>query len=331
MTEELWGKERAGMSINNKREYPPFRVYWNWELTHECNYQCSYCQTWSDTVETPKIYSVDEWKKVWDRIYDLYSSCVVRFSGGEPSVYPNFVEMVGVISQNHSVDVTTNLSFDTDNFLKKVKPGCVAISASFHPEYNKIEDFLKKVLILHHNGYISTICVVAYPPFLDKLGHFKKTVESENIMFKFIPFTGTYKGKEYPKEYTGKERELMEMTAKTTKDETGKKLNENWVDWNANKRDSDEGVKTGKICFMGVMYAKIHTDGRVTRCCGEGSQFLGNIVAPDFKLLDEPLPCDVEHCPCFKAMLFDEKKWGSLWEALPHEKYTAKSKENKNG
>jgi len=304
------------------KEYPPYRIFWNWELTHDCNYRCSYCETWRDDVKTPEYVEPSEWKEIWDRIFDIYYTCLVRFSGGEPSVYPGFIDIVSAVAEKHSVDITTNLSFDVKEFVKKVTPGNVAVSASFHSEFNDIHDFLERVLYLHNNGIISTICYVAYPPHLDRLQHYKSVVEEKNIMFKFLPFTGEYNGKKYPEEYTDEEKALMEDTAHAAKDETARELNTNWYEWNAEKRDSEEGVQKTELCRMGQMYAMIHTDGHVTRCCGAGSQVLGNIRDKDFRLLEDPMPCDVEHCPCFKAMLVDnEAKWKGMWDALPHKKY----------
>ena len=92
------------------KSYPPFRVFWNWELTHVCNYKCSYCPTWHDGIKVPRYLSVSEWREVWDRMFDLYYSGVVRFTGGEPSGYPYFTEIVAAIAQKHTIDITTNLS-----------------------------------------------------------------------------------------------------------------------------------------------------------------------------------------------------------------------------
>lgn len=304
------------------KEYPPRRVFFNWELTHDCNYTCSYCQTWRDDVETPKYYSPAEWKRAWDRIFDKYYSSLVRFSGGEPSIYPGFVDMVAAVADKHSIDITTNLSFDEKEFADKVLSGAVAISASYHPEFNDIHNFLRRVLFLHESGFPSSICYVAYPAHLKDLAYTKEAVEDKNILFKFLPFTGNYKGKEYPAAYTPEERKMLKMTAEETKDDLGKKLNTAWYDWNAEKRDSEDGVNKEKICRMGQMYAFVHTDLSVTRCCGDKSEVLGNIMDEDFILLEEAAPCDVDHCPCFKAMLpGEEARWASLWDALPHPRY----------
>lgn len=308
--------------MNTNLETLPGRIFWNWELTHECNYRCSYCPTWNDGVKTPQILSTAQWKRIWDRIFDLYYSCIIRFTGGEPSTYPDFSNIVGAVSQKHTIDITTNLSFDVDDFMRSIEPGNVAISASFHPEFNEVTAFLEKVVRLHKNGFMATICVVAYPPHLRDLAYYKKVTEDAGIMFKFLPFTGEYRGLRYPESFTAEEKNLTRELAETTRDDTGKQLNKQWNEWNTEKRSSDEGIRKEKLCSMGHTYAIINTFGEVKRCCAPDGRSLGSIFDSAFHLLSEPQPCESSRCPCFKAMIVgEEDRWRGLWDGLKHKKY----------
>jgi molybdopterin synthase catalytic subunit len=41
---------------------------------------------------------------------------------------------------------------------------------------------------------------------------------------------------------------------------------------------------------------------------------LSNICDDTFKLLDEPLECTSENCPCWKSMIVcEEERWTHLW------------------
>lgn len=301
---------------------PPGRIFWNWELTHQCNYRCSYCPTWNDGVETPRILEVAEWKEIWDRMFDLYHSCVVRFTGGEPSIYPGFTKIIGAVAQKHSIDITTNLSFDIDAFIADVESGNVAISASFHPEFNDVSAFVDKVVRLNRHGFIATICVVAYPPHLRNLKQYKTVIENAGIMFKFLPFTGEFRGVRYPQGYTDEEKALMKELGQTTRDEKGKELNTQWNEWNGEKRIGEEGVRSGKECLMGHAYAIIGTSGVVKRCCAPDAEVIGNIFEKEFRLLPQAAACNAGRCPCFKAMVIGgEGTWAKLWEGLPHKIY----------
>lgn len=79
---------------------------------------------------------------------------------------------------------------------------------------------------------------------------------------------------------------------------------------------------------MGQMYAKIFPDGKIARCCaldknGKPLGILGHITDLNFRLLDAPMPCEADNCPCFKSMLVgcEEEKWLPLWEGPEHPVY----------
>lgn len=310
------------------RNAPPYRIHWNWEPTFHCNYRCSYCHNWKKAKDEKPVYtSLREWKKIWDRMFDKYWCCHVRFAGGEPTVYPDFFELLAILLEKHTVDITTNLSFDIDYFMKKVRPGGISVSASYHPEFDDFDNFLNKVFYLHHNGYPSTIAYVAYPANLEKIKDFKSRAENKKIMFKIIPFSGEYKGKCYPRDYSIQEKMLMEGLSADSQNSHLNEINTRWYEWNVEK-EKEQITKKGKFCRMGQMYAIIHPDGMVSRCCArdkDGSflEVLGSIFDPDLKLLDEPMPCPSDNCPCFKSMLvgYEEDKWLPLWEALDHPVY----------
>jgi len=306
----------------------PYRVHWNWELSYRCNYKCSYCPWWQKADKEKNNFfdtvSIDKWRNIWDGIFNKYWCSHIRFSGGEPTIYPNFFELISMLLEKHTVDITTNLSFDILKFTEKIKPGAISISASFHPEFDKIEAFLEKVLFLHKNGYPSTISYVAYPPHFDKMRYFKSTAENEKIIFKIIPYQGKFNNKKYPQDYTLQEKILMDEISNDSENSHVNKLNMRWNEWNI-KKDKAEKSKKGSLCRMGQMYAKICPDGKVVRCCavdknGSHVGILGNITDEGLRLLDEPSLCEADSCPCFKSMLvgFEEDKWMPLWEALEH-------------
>lgn len=71
-----------------------------------------------------------------------------------------------------------------------------------------------------------------------------------------------------------------------------------------------------KLCRMGQMYTKIHSNGNAYRCClikEEG--LLGNLIDGTFKFYEEPKPCVYDKCPCWVAMISDEEEnWLFHWQ-----------------
>lgn len=303
---------------------PPYKVYWNWEITYECNYQCSYCHFWKIEKKYPYIH-IERWLGIWKNIFNKYGCCHIRFSGGEPTIYPNFLNLIAVLSQMHTIDITTNLTFDINCLIEKINPAALFISPSFHPEFDNINEFLEKVRNLRQQGFqVSGIAYVAYPPYLQNLKEFMEITERNNIEFKIIPFNGVFEGRVFPKDYNDAEKRLLEEAVENS---LNKELNSRWLRWHVDKKESNnEGEKNEeslRLCRMGQMYARILPDGKVTRCCAENGD-LGSIFNDDFKLLDEPVLCKVrvEKCPCFKAMIVGkEESWLPYWGTPRHPVY----------
>lgn len=320
--------EKDSCRSNFPQPFPPYKVHWNWEITYQCNYQCSYCYFWKIKKKHPYI-DIEKWVDIWKNIFNKYGSCHIRFSGGEPTVYPNFFDLVASLSEIHTIDITTNFSFNIDYLIKKINPEPLFISASFHPEFDNINDSLQKVLNLRQHGFrVSGIAYVAYPPLLQNLKEIMKITKKNNVEFKIIPFSGVFEGRVFPKGYSDAEKRLLKEAAENS---VNKELNSQWLRWHVNKEESNNEEKkdeeSSRLCRMGQMYARILPDGKVTRCCipvNESDNKIGNIFDEDFELLDEPALCRVrvEDCPCFKAMIVGkEKSWLLHWKTPKHPIY----------
>ena len=80
-----------------------------------------------------------------------------------------------------------------------------------------------------------------------------------------------------------------------------------------------------KVCRMGENYAFIKPNGDVERCCKDHSISLGNVVKGTFKLLEQPVECDIEDCYCWRRMLSgEEDKWAKYWNGTWDQFYASK-------
>lgn len=297
---------------------PPYQVFWNWDLLYECNYRCSYCHVVKNKKERYPPVPLEQWRKIWESLFERYGTGQIRFSGGEPSIYPGFIELVRMLTEKFTVDITTNFSFDEQEFARRVPVGNVSISASYHAEYEPFERFLERLNHLWRNGagFPTTICFVGYPQFIPVVEKYRDMAEALSLQFKISPFDGEYNGKHYPESYSDDDRRILNMPVKN---EENARTNKAWLDYKLHPENRQK-----VICRMGQTYAKIYPDGRVTRCCHPNSGDMGNITSPDFSLFNEPQPCICDPagggaCPCFKAMVVGrESSWFSLWGTLEH-------------
>jgi len=295
------------MMIKDLRERDkimPGKVFFTWYINTECNYRCSYCRPENFATRRAPLA---RWLEIWDDIYNKYGRCHISFSGGEPFIYPSFIEILQGMTRHHTVEVSTNLSFDVKPLLEKVNLKRIRIGCSLHPETADFEEFLCKIRELKKHDFEKWVTFVTYPPFLEKMEYYKKRVENEGVRFSMLPFKGRYNEKEYPAGFTEKEKELILKACGN--DEVNRKT----FEWNSDRKVVEASLKKGP-CRMGQMYARIYPDGRVQRCCVQDAMELGNIIDGTFALLEEPLQCDNPKCPCWKCMIAgEEERWSRYW------------------
>jgi MoaA/NifB/PqqE/SkfB family radical SAM enzyme len=229
----------------------------------------------------------------------------MRFSGGEPFHYPYFTELLKHLGEHHTLNVTTNLSLDADRLIREVgqvaEKAQLVISSSYHPEYNRLEDFIKKVLYLKANNIYTSVSMVAWPPFLKDIPQVKAAMEDQGIQFLIIPLGGHFFDKDYPQGYTSEEREFLAKMSVMVSNPASK------VMYDFKVEQGDRKTKK-RLCRMGQNFGMIRPNGDVFRCCTfEKAAFLGNIIDGTFKLLDAPAWCELEPCNCYKAMLVGEE------------------------
>jgi MoaA/NifB/PqqE/SkfB family radical SAM enzyme len=293
---------------NLKAQIPPHRVFITWDIHYNCNYKCSYCNAQKpgqDNFIEARYIEVGKWIAIWNDIYKRYGSCEIQLTGGEPFVYPEIMDLITQLSKIHTLEFSTNFSWDVEPFIKNIAPDRARVGISFHPEFIDFNLFLDKALRLKNSGFEVWVNYVAYPPLLKYMSKYKLEVEKAGMNFSILPFTGTFDGRLYPDEYLESERKIMNSDCDINP------VNKKTIDWRTGEQ---KNTTKGKLCRMGQMYAKIHPDGEAYRCCGEGSSKLGNLIDETFELLEEPAPCECEQCPCWRCMLVgQEKDWSSHW------------------
>jgi hypothetical protein len=153
---------------------PLFSV--SWILGRFCNYKCSYCWPYarSDKIDHQdiEIYksTVDEIKR--QARQNGFDQFHWSFSGGEPTAYRQLLDLVkhlddGIQTPYQSIHMTTNLSPGS----KWWKVWCEhtsmlqrkSITASYHAEFAREQEFGDKCLQLMNDGVFVTINQVMVP------------------------------------------------------------------------------------------------------------------------------------------------------------------------
>jgi organic radical activating enzyme len=155
-------------------DYPLFST--SWILGRFCNYKCSYCWPYART-DVPDHQSLDIYKNTVDEIkrqarQNGFTNFHWSFSGGEPTAYKQLLDLIkhlddGVDTPYQSLHMTTNLSPGS----KWWKTWCAnsevlqrrSITASFHEEFAKEQEFGDKILQLMYEQVYVTVNQVMVP------------------------------------------------------------------------------------------------------------------------------------------------------------------------
>jgi hypothetical protein len=154
----------------------------SWILTRYCNYSCKYCwpHARSSTPDTtkPEIHfnTLDSIKAQAKN--NGFTNYHISFSGGEPTAYKWLRDVINHYvtvdpGEYQSIHMTTNLSPGSkwwNTWLEVTKPlQRRSITASFHDEFAKEQEFGDKCLQLMKGGTFVTINQVMVPERFDEL------------------------------------------------------------------------------------------------------------------------------------------------------------------
>ena len=259
-----------------------YRVHFGLDLTYACNYACPYCVLPSVSRHRPAA----EWAAAWARVHARYGRCYIYMSGGEPSVYPGFFELVKAITPMHTIDLCTNLSWDVARLVPELSPDGFRVSATFHPSQVTFEEFLPKAVRVRDRlplrfPPLRSVSFVADPGQMGRMPEYKARMEENGLALIPLPLM------------TG--REMGNSDAEKT---AIAELSPNKETWD---RKLDYQLKDlapkGRLCHAGQRYVHIRGDGTTDRCTRHEDRQLGDFFSEDFAVWEEPRDCSQEWCP----------------------------------
>jgi len=262
-------------------------------MTRRCNFDCPYCfrkSTPKDKQIKDSVPAGFDADLIARRFDETGKSWLIYMTGGEPLLYPDFVNLASALSRNHYLSMSTNLStsnaFDLADSVKPER--FYNIRANVHiTEREKanagLSEFLRRFLHFQTLGFDIRLVYVAYPPLL---GRIEKDLESfrekgvKKIELKI--FQGKFEGKRYPRDYTGRERDFL---IKAGLSDYEKHILESRVSF------------LGKICRAGIHGFSMDPAGRVTRCNTFAENY-GNLFDGTFQPAKSPRRCPARKCVC---------------------------------
>jgi MoaA/NifB/PqqE/SkfB family radical SAM enzyme len=280
-----------------------------WHLNRNCNFNCEYCYVRHFKKDEPGHGVETDVKAFKSNNIDWQE---ISMSGGEPFIYPQFVELCKELTKFSKIIVTTNCSTkNVFDFADKIDPKKVTeIHCSVHigqrPK-NKYDDMIDKILYLRNKGFHVFISQVIHPRLLEE---YKKTFEyfksKGNILITPKVMEGIWHLKEYPNAYKDFEKRTMLKYAEAAIEQPS----HNKIHRYATMVDGQLDWKN-RLCLAGFSNMQIQYNGDAYRCHGD-RRLLGNLYEGTIKLDAEPRICTKDLCSCESEGWYGHKTPGFI-------------------
>jgi MoaA/NifB/PqqE/SkfB family radical SAM enzyme len=256
-----------------------------WHINDLCNLKCEYCFFPFYEKESPEVGRLNP-RQILEAFNNTGRQWHLYIAGGEPLLYPDFVELVNLLKPYHPIQISTNLyNKKVKEFVNNVSPdNIIIINASLHiglHNEKSLNQFIKNYHMFREKGFNIVVSYVTYPPLFSRIEkdfEFLKQQGVEHIHP--LTFQGIYEGKKYPGSYT---KEQINIIRKHTLEPMELLVT------------TDSMNFKNKLCKAGKNYFFMDIKGDVYKCVTINEP-CGNIFDGTFSPADEPIRCPVSKC-----------------------------------
>ena len=187
----------------------PFLIVWN--FTNACNLRCKHCYQNAGPKPLPNELTFEEKLNVLNQLDEMEIPSIA-FSGGEPTIHPDFIPIVKEASRRgiYTAVATNGLAFASESFTDKaLKAGLNYVEVSLDSTDPKVHDEFRGIKgawelavkgiknVVKHGGASTGIAMTLTKLNKDQIGDMVRLAEelgvTRVIFFNFIP-TGRGKG-----------------------------------------------------------------------------------------------------------------------------------------
>lgn len=230
-----------------------------------------------------------------------------HFTGGEPFLFPNFIELCRILTRDHYISINSNLSLPNSlQLIDRVNAEAVDyIHCGVHLEdrtkHEGLSTLLQRLKMFADSGFAIFASLVMTP---DAFGHFEQLNHSfQQIGVPLIPkaLRGVFRQQHFPTNYTPEQVDKFIAYSENAARELAENKSSAFrksptVDPTVDRHFLDGFPSfSGTSCSAGKNFVRIDPDGRIYRC-GKNTQ-IGDIHKNEINLFLEPRPCDDKACP----------------------------------
>jgi len=266
----------------------------DWNINTLCNFDCKYCFPGAHTNDMNENLRLLDPEQISECFNEIGKSWSINITGGEPFLYPKFINLCTYLTQDNIISINTNLSKKKliSKFVDQIDPNNVSlIRGSVHIEEREkrtegMDDFIRNIRKLKHNNFPVSVNYVLHPTLFDRFEEDYEYFQEKGIDIKAKVFRGNFEGEEYPGAYTDEQVNILENYVFDALDKEF-----------LNKKLSFKGEK----CEAGVCFFSMGVDGSIYRCSTaklENRSYLGNLFDKNFTPFSKPKKCPFNECKC---------------------------------
>jgi MoaA/NifB/PqqE/SkfB family radical SAM enzyme len=284
-----------------------YEVEADWALLNTCNFRCEYCFINPDLLGA-KLATHGTPAQWAEGFQATGKTWLLHITGGEPSIYPGFVDLCQQLSRKQYLSINSNLWHPcVDVFAERIDPARVHyINAAVHFDERRskasLDVFIERVHKLQAHQFNVLVSMVMTPRMVSLFLEVSKDFEARGLFLIPKVMREMYQGNRYPAAYSAEQKALIANYLA--------KAQENYapviarmgepatIDLCADGRFLDGiGDYRGKRCGSGYNFVRIDPDGTAVRC--GSTKHLGNVLLKTINLLPAPMVCDTSYCPYF--------------------------------
>jgi MoaA/NifB/PqqE/SkfB family radical SAM enzyme len=268
----------------------------NLQLLYACNYRCHICDFWKESHRDRRQLSPAEIRVISEKLNEVGPQ-IISIGGGEPTLHPDLVEIVRILSAHHLPVMITNGSRITPELARALfAAGMVEISVSL--DYNSAEAHdtqrgvpgafnkaIEALNILHANRThpeqrVNMIAVVMEDNLPDMEGLIQRSAEM-GISFLLTLYSHSRGAKDRKSLTLDASRQLLALKQKYR----------HFVALRGYLSKFTQAIEEGGIgpCYAGKNLCNIDSQGNVTFCIDRLDESAGNILSDPMPVITERL------------------------------------------
>lgn len=277
------------------------KVKIEWNLGKRCNYDCEYCPSLIHDNFSPHT-NIGILKAAVDK---LPSNSRISFTGGEPTVHPNFEELVSYcIGKNIKwINVTTN-GTRSPMYYFKLPVSHIVFSLHFEKDWRRVLETIIRYAASDVEPGMRKPCminVMAHPEKMYDVRHATSKLDTYNIPYNIRRIRWTNDDHNI---FDDMRYDQIDLDWILRKQST---VDPNTIIFYKNKEETmhaNDIIKhhmnqyKGWSCNAGIESLMINWDGEVHRATCRVGGSLGNIYTGTFDIPQDPVICTRDYCTC---------------------------------